>query len=218
MDARLLPPVTSSSVESDDELEGLMDLRLRAQGVCATLRNPAYPYRPGPFVWWPAGFRVVGQDLNRVVDARGRFVAREGDYLWLRGEAGDVAQQVVPDDARCPMPGARSFEVVKVSDPGRPLGVEKRQVMVMGWCDGRPVVRPESLTLACDGGKSLNNIRWTSWGRTGAAGSARLFERCYNPMGADDMQVTFTYSRVEKAYSLPLLDGLRIDYPREPCS
>ncbi len=72
-----------------------MDLRLKAQGVCATLRNPAYPYRPGPFVRWPAGYRVVGQDLNRVVDARGRLVAREGDYLWLRGEAGDVAQQVV---------------------------------------------------------------------------------------------------------------------------
>lgn len=195
-----------------------MDLRLKAQGVCATLRNPAVPYKPGPFVRWPAGFRVVGQDLNRVVDARGRFVAREGDYLWLRGEAGDVAQQVVPDDARCPMPGGRSFDVVKVSEPGRPFGVAQRQVMVMESCLGRPVVRPESVTLACDGGKGLEAIRWTSWGRGGAAGTAQLHETCYDPMGADQMQVTFTYPRVEKAYNLLLLEGLRIDYPREPCS
>jgi hypothetical protein len=115
------------------------------------------------------------------------------------------------------MPGGRSFDVVKVSEPGRPFGVANRQVMAMQWCTGRPEVRPESLTLACDGGQSLNNIRWTSWGRTGAAGTARLFERCYDPMGADDMQVTFTYARVKKAYSLLLLKGLQIGYPREPC-
>lgn len=213
-----MPTVTSSWVDSDDGLEGQLDLRLMARGVCATLRNPAYPYRPGPFVRWPAGYRVVGQDLNRVVDARGRLVAREGNYLWLRGQAGDVAQQVVPDDVRCPMPGGRSFDVVKVSLPGRPLGVAKRQVMVMQSCMGLPVVRPESMTLACDGGKSLNDIRWTSWGREGATGTAQLHENCYNPFGADDMRVTFTYPTVEKAYSLRLLDGLRIDYPREPCS
>ncbi len=116
------------------------------------------------------------------------------------------------------MPGGRSFEVVKVSEPGRPVRRPQRQVMVMQWCLGRPEVRPESLTLACDGGKSLNDIRWTSWGRAGAAGTAQLHEHCYNPMGADQMQVTFTYSTVEKAYSLLLLDGLQIDYPREPCS
>lgn len=218
VDARLLPPVTSSSVDTDGELEGYLDLRLKAQGVCASLRNPAYPYRPGPFVRWPAGFRVVGGDPLRIQDARGRFVAHEGDYLWLRGEAGDVAQRVVPDDVRCPMPGGRSFDVVEVSEPGQPIGVAERRVMLMDWCLGRPEVRPESVTLACDGGKSLNDIRWTSWGRGGAAGSARLFERCYDPMGADDMQVRFTYSRVVKENSLLLLDGLRIDYPREPCS
>jgi hypothetical protein len=31
------------------------------------------------------------------------------------------------------------------------------------------------------------------------------------------MQVTFTYARVKKAYSLLLLKGLQIGYPREPC-
>lgn len=216
VDARLLPVVTSSSVDSGNELEGRLELRVKPQGMCATLRTVSW--WAGPFVRWPAGYRVVGGDPMRVQDERGHFVAAEGDYLWLRGEAGDVAQRVVPDDVRCPMPGGRSFDVTKVSEPGRPFGVTKRQVMVIGPCDGRPVVRPELLMLACDGGKSLNDIRWTSWGRAGAAGTARLHENCYNPMGADDMRVTFTYSRVDKAYSLRLLEDLRIDYPREPCS
>jgi hypothetical protein len=216
-DARLLPPVTSS-VMRDDSLEGQLDVRLTTRGVCASLRNPATPYNGGPFVRWPVGYRVVGGDPLRLQDARGHFVAHEGDYLWLSGEANDVARRVIPDDAACPMPGGRSFDVVRVSKPGRPLGVDERKVMLMDWCMGRPETRPENLTLACDGGRYLSDIQWTAWSRNGATGTARLFERCYDPIGSDSMWVTFTYTDVVGAFSLRLLKGLRIDYPREPCS
>lgn len=198
--------------------QGFLTFTLTSAGICASIMNGTWDRER--FFLWPAGYRVAGGSPLVVVDPRGRFVASDGDYVWVKGWSTTVPRGM--RHSACPAQRGEVFRVVAHSKPGTPFGYDHRPVMVMNGCGVDPAVRPRELTLACDGGLTLHAIHWDTWGRQGASGTATATMHCYDPMGADSMPVSFTYGKAlhdpQDQHGLILLEGVQIDYPREPCA
>ncbi len=182
-DIRLLPTLTAANMAGLTSWplreSGYLHISVTATGICASLYQGEARQSLGAF-FWPPGYVVRSDRLRwRVVDGSGRFVAGEGDYLYVRGRTAS-SQSVRFSGLPMPCPAARHkvVQVVAHGAPGVPVGAKKRPAVIVECTE--PRVRPNSLVLACaDAGLILKHLRYDTWSRHGASGTAMAAVHCY---------------------------------------
>ena len=194
---------------------GYLRVLVTKNGLCAVLTSDLQDSNQYLGFLWPKGYRVAKERLGiQVLDAHGRWVANDDDFLYVRGTELD---QSVSVQQRCTHRWGTDLVIQQVSKPGKPFGVAQKPVVLLD-CQGMPQSKPRTIMLACDGGLSLKRVTYDTWDRDGATGTAFASGSCSITQGFGPVPVEFAYHRAKDYHALLALHGVDVTYEHgDPC-